>query len=334
MANFYFGIDISKRSLDIALVKDGNIISTHVIENTQVAIHNFFKPYVQQFQLAGDQAWSCMEHTGIYNNHLLEGLLKFKLNICVEAALQIRQSLGITRGKSDAVDAKRIAMYAYKNREFLKIWEPQRANLQMLKALLAQRDRLLKVKVQLSTPIQEFTGFLNTHITKSLKETSKATLKAVHRDILKIEKLIDLVIQQDKQISIQFIRATSVTGIGKITALNMIIASGEFERIRTPKQFACHAGVAPFEKSSGSSVRGKTKVSKMANHSLKRLLHMAALSAIHCPGDLMDYYQRKVAQGKNKMCVLNAVRNKLISRVYACVSQERNYQKKYLPILA
>jgi transposase len=333
MANFYFGIDISKGSLDMALVKDGSIISTHVIENTRDAINEFFKPYVLQFQLAGDQAWICMEHTGIYNNHLLEELLKFKLNICVESALQIKQSQGITRGKSDAVDAKRIALYAYKNREFLKIWEPQRTNLQKLKALLAQRDRLVKVRTQLNTPVQEFAGFLNMAITKSLKETSQATIKAAQRDILKIEKLIDLIIQEDKQICLQFKRATSVTGIGKITALHMIIASGEFERIRTPKQFACHAGVAPFEKSSGSSVRGKTKVSKMANLSMKRLLHMAALSAIHCPGDLMDYYQRKVAQGKNKMSVLNAVRNKLISRVYACVSQERDYQKNYLPAL-
>lgn len=329
MANFYFGIDISKRSLDIALVRDGAIISTHVIENNLEAIHDFFKAYVQQFTIAGDQAWVCMEHTGIYNNHLLDGLLKLKLKICVEPALQIKQSQGITRGKSDPVDAKRIALYAYKNREFLKIWAPQRPNLQMLKALLAQRDRLLKVKVQLSTPIQEFTGFLNPHITKSLRATAQATLKAVHRDLLKIEKSIDVVIKQDKQISVQYLRATSVTGIGKITALQMIIASGEFERIRTPKQFACHAGVAPFEKSSGTSVRGKTGVSRMANLSLKRLLHMAALSAIHCPGELMEYYQRKVALGKNKMSVLNAVRNKLITRVYACVTQQRDYQKNW-----
>lgn len=334
MANFYFGIDVSKRSLDIALVKEGSIISTHLIENTRADIKDFLKPFVQQFQLAGDQAWICMEHTGIYNNHLLEELLRFKLNICVEPALQIKQSQGITRGKSDIMDAKRIALYAYRNREFLKIWQPQRANLQMLKALLAQRDRLLKVRVQLSTPIQEFTGFLTTPITKALKQTSQATLKAAEGDILKIEKAIDLVVQQDNQISLQFKRATSVTGIGKITALHMIIASGEFERIRTPKQFACHAGVAPFEKSSGSSVRGKTRVSKMANLSLKRLLHMAALSAIHCPGDLKDYYQRKVAQGKNKMSVINAVRNKLISRVYACVSQERDYQTNYQPAIA
>jgi transposase len=71
----------------------------------------------------------------------------------------------------------------------------------------------------------------------------------------------------------------------------------------------------------------------MADLSLKRLLHMAALSAIHCPGELMEYYQRKVGEGKNKMSVLNAVRNKLISRVYACVSQDRDYQKKCVPVL-
>ncbi len=329
MENYYFGVDISKRTLDIALVKDGSIISTAVIENTKIAIRDFFTPFVQQFQMAHQQGWVCMEHTGIYNAPMLEELFKLKLHICVEPALQIKQSMGITRGKSDIIDARRIALYAYKNREFLKIWKPQRVNLQMLKALLAHRNRLLKIKMQLTTPIQESIGFLDASISKSLKKTSQATLKALLEDLAKVEKQIDLVIQQDESIRIQFNRATSVTGIGKITALHMIIASGEFERIRSPKQFACHAGVAPFEKSSGSSIRGKSKVSKMADLSLKRLLHMAALSAIHCPGELMDYYQRKLALGKNKMSVLNAVRNKLITRVYACISQQRDYQKNY-----
>lgn len=333
MSNFYFGVDVSKRSLDIALVKDGTILSTFVVDNTKAAIGIFFNPFVQQFRLSGDQAWVCMEHTGIYNTPLLEELLKLKLHICVESALQIKQSMGIARGKSDVIDARRIALYAYKNREFLKIWRPQRAGLQLLKALLAQRDRLLKVKAQLNTPIQESIGFLDNSITKSLKKSAQATLNAVTNDLERIEKQIDLLVQQDNSISLQYKRATSVTGIGKITALHMIVASGEFERIRTPKQFACHAGVAPFEKTSGSSIRGRTKVSKIADLSLKRLLHMAALSAIHCPGEIMDYYQRQLGRGKNKMSVLNAVRNKLISRVYACVSQERDYQKNYIPSL-
>lgn len=325
MVSLYFGVDISKESLDIALIRDGGIISVDKIENNQVSIQSFFKPIARELKSDGGQAWICMEHTGIYNTHLLNCLLKLKFRICMESALQIKQSMGIQRGKSDAIDARRIALYAYKNREFLKVWEPQRPNLRLLKALLGQRDRLLKVKSQISTPIQEFAGFLECSVVKSLKESSRATINAVKRDLEKIDSMIDLTVRQDNKIATQFEHATSVTGIGKITALQIIIASGEFAQIKTPKQFACHAGVAPFEKTSGTSVRGRSKVSRMANLNLKRLLHMSALSAIHCKGDLSVYYQRKVAEGKNKMSVINAVRNKLISRVFACVTGARKY---------
>ena len=82
-----------------------------------------------------------------------------------------------------------------------------------------------------------------------------------------------------------------------------------FNAINDPKKLACHAGVAPFEHSSGSSVRGKTRVNHHARKSLKTLLHMAAMSALQVPGELQEYYQRKVAQGKNKILVINALRN-------------------------
>jgi transposase len=333
MADYYFGIDVSKGTLDVALLKEGTILSTHVIENSQRAIQIFFQTYSKQFQLAGDQAWACMEHTGIYNYLLLEVLEKQKFKISVEPALQIIKSQGMTRGKSDVIDAKRIAQYAYKNRGELKIWRPQRLTIQKIKALLSQRSRLVKVKYQLQTPIQEAAGFLNSEIVKTLKSSAKATLKAIEKDIQRLEAQIDDLVHFDKKLSIQYQRATSVTGIGPITALHMIVASGEFEQIKKPKQFACHVGVAPFEHTSGTSIRGRTRVSKMADLSLKKLLHMAALSAIQCEGEMKNYYSRKVIEGKNRMSVINAVRNKLISRVFVCINQNRDYEKNYIHTL-
>lgn len=334
MANYYFGIDVSKKTLDIALLKDGTILSTHVIENDRRIIQGFFQTYSKQFQLAGDDVWVCMEHTGIYNYMLLEVLGKLKFNICVEPALQIIKSQGMTRGKSDVIDARRIAQYGYKNRENLKIWKPQRPTLQKVKALLSQRSRLVKVKHQLETPIQECAGFLESRIAKTLTSSTRGTLKAIDKDLRKLEAQIDEVVSLDKKLSTQYQRATSVTGIGPITALHMIVASGEFEQIKKSKQFACHAGVAPFEHTSGTSIKGRTRVSKMANLSLKKLLHMAALSAIQCEGEMKSYYSRKVNEGKNRMSVINAVRNKLISRVFVCINKNRDYEKIYQHTLA
>jgi transposase len=97
-------------------------------------------------------------------------------------------------------------------------------------------------------------------------------VQSLYKMIDNIEKSISKLIQEDQRVRQQFDLITSVPGVGKITALNVIISTGEFTRIRDAKKFACYAGVAPFEHSSGSSIRGKTRVSKMANMTLKKFL--------------------------------------------------------------
>jgi len=270
-----------------------------------------------------------MEDTGIYCVPILDYLNKNKIKACVEPALQIKQSQGMIRGKSDRIDARRIAQYAHKNRQELRFWKPQRSSVQKLKALLVLRERLVKTKVQLETPINEAQEYIEESIRKAIIKNCQRSVKALAGDIIKVEKEIKLLVQTDTLLRDQFELVESVPGIGKITALNMIVSTGEFQRISEAKKFACYAGVAPFEYSSGTSVRGKTRVSKMANMTLKKLLHMAALSAIQCNEELKIFYHRKVAEGKNKMSVINAVRNKLISRVFACIKHNCRYQKDY-----
>ncbi|MBC3795365.1 IS110 family transposase [Spirosoma utsteinense] len=131
----------------------------------------------------------------------------------------------------------------------------------------------------------------------------------------------------------------SVPGIGTATATEIVIATNEMKAITDPKKMACHAGVAPFNYQSGSSVRGRPGVSQHARKRLKSLFHLGAMSAIRMKGELQDYYQPvrrcgKVKEGKNKMLVLNAVRNKLIHRVYAVVERGEKYDKNYVSPLA
>jgi transposase len=332
--NYFLGVDVSKATLDIAVVKENEVILECKIDNQLKAIRKFIRETKKSLSLSSEQMIVCMEHTGIYNYILLDEMYKMKVKTCLEPAVQIKQSQGMVRGKNDQIDARRIAQYAYKNREELKFWRPQRAVIQKLQALLSLRDRLIKTKVQLETPIQESVGFIESDIIKSLKGSSKATLRGLTQDLENLEKEINELIRNDENLQLQFNQATSVPGIGKVTALHMIVATGEFERIKESKQFACYSGVAPFEHKSGSSIRGKTRVSKLANMTLKKLFHMAALSAIQCCSEIKAYYQRKVAEGKNKMSVINAVRNKLISRVFACIHQKRMYQINYQNALA
>jgi transposase len=331
---YFLGIDISKQTFQAALTLDGVNMAECEVENNALAIKSYFKELKGKAKFSYDQLVVCMEHTGIYCLPVLDYLTKNKIKVCVEPALQIKQSQGMTRGKSDRVDARRIAQYAFKNHQQLRFWQPQRMAIQKLKALLVLRERLIKTKVQMEVPINEAQEYIDESIRKAILKNCQHTIKALMKDITEVEKEINLLIQADAQLDEQLKLATSVPGVGRITALNVIISTGEFERITEVKSFACYAGVAPFEHTSGSSVRGKTRVSKMANMTIKKLLHLAAMSAIQCCDELKVFYQRKVAEGKNKLSVINAVRNKLISRIFACIKNKRMYQKEYQLALA
>jgi transposase len=118
-----------------------------------------------------------------------------------------------------------------------------------------------------------------------------------------------------------------VVGIGFVTAINLIVHTDGFSIMNDARKLACFCGVAPFEYSSGTSVKGKTKVHPMANKKLKCNLHMASLTAVKLDPGLKSYYEIKVAEGKNKLSVLNAVRNKLLARVVSCVNNRKMYVK-------
>lgn len=137
------------------------------------------------------------------------------------------------------------------------------------------------------------------------------SLKALDQDLAKVNKQLDQLIASDEELNRLFNLITSVEGIGTVTAREVLITTNEFKDFTEAKKYACYAGVAPFQHQSGTSIRatvatGKTRVSHLANKTVKTLLHMAALSAINNCEELRDYYQRKVASGKNKMSAAGA----------------------------
>ncbi len=331
---FFIGIDVSKNKLDFALLQGSRLLFHREVANTPEAVKAFVGELGKLPGFKLGKAVFCMEHTGIYNNHLLNCLYKKKAHVCLEAATQIKNSLGNVRGKNDKVDAIRIAGYAYDKREKLRLWEPKREVVQQLAHFTAVRSRLVEAKKMLKTPLLETGVFLSKTIAKKNSGLCNSTLKSIGSDLKKAEKAIAGLIDADDELRRLFGLVTSVSGIGKVTAAQIIMATNEFKDISEPKKFACYAGVAPFTKESGL-FKGKTRVSHMANKKVKTLLHMAAMVAIQYNQDIKQYYERKVEQEKkNKMSVINAVRNKLILRIFACVNQNRPYENNYTKAVA
>jgi transposase len=161
-----------------------------------------------------------------------------------------------------------------------------------------------------------------------LRKIQDPVCHAITRSIAKIEAMIDELLSSDTEAKQIIERVSSIKGIGKQTAINLYIYTKGFTQFENAKQLACYCGVVPFAKSSGTSVRYKPAVSPYANRKLKKLLHLCAMAAIRWNDDMKIYYERKVNEGKNKMGVINAVRNKLIHRIFAVVRDKRNYVEK------
>src|SRR3569833_4368665 len=143
--HFFIGIDVSKSTLDFTLLANNEKQFQLRTSNDLAGIRQFWKHLKEQSAFTLEQAVFCMEHTGIYNQHLLNFLHQKKVAICLESAVHIKRSAGLQRGKNDQVDAFRIAQYAYKSRETLRLWQPKRQVITQLKELAALRSRLLNV---------------------------------------------------------------------------------------------------------------------------------------------------------------------------------------------
>jgi transposase len=331
---YFLGIDIGKNSFHAAITMDGENYYDQEVDNNPTAIKTFFKELKSKFAFNVENLIACMEHTGIYCYPLLDYLTQQRIRVCVEPALRIKQSQGMQRGKNDKIDAKRIAKFVFKNHDDLKVWKPKREVIQKLQALLVIRERLVKAKKQFGVPVKESAEFIEKSIRNLAIQNCKGTMSAIDKDLKKVDAAISQLIKQDSQLVAQMKLATSVVGVGPIIAANMVITTNEFQDITNHKKFACYSGVAPFPNSSGTSLRGKNKVSHLANKKMKTLLHLGARSAVQSSPELKAYHQRKEAEGKAYNSIINAVCNKLISRVFVCIKNNRMYEKHYQPTLA
>jgi len=331
---FFIGIDVSKNELDFSVQRGKCFLFHKEIVNEPEAIKAFIKELSKLEGFSVGNSVFCLEHTGIYSNHLLACLYQKKGSICLESAIQIKKSLGNIRGKNDKVDSVRIAAYAYKNREDLRLWAPRREIVQELAHLSSTRSRLIKTKKILKTPLKEYGAFVKNKVSKQNAAVCGEALKGIESSLQKVEKAITEIIRTDAELNRLFNLVTSVKGIGKITAVQMIVTTNEFKNINNARSYACYAGLAPYLEESGL-FKGKGRVSHMANKKVKTLLHMAALVAIQHDEELKRYYERKIHIGKkNKMSVINAIRNKLVHRIFACVNKNRKYEKNYLKLVA
>jgi transposase len=266
-----------------------------------------------------------IENTGIYHRLIWSFCSKHNLPLHIGNAAHIKWSLGITRGKSDVIDSRRLCTYCYKQADELKATPALNPVFMKLKDLMSSRTRLVTQLHSTKNYIKEIQCTGDKELLATLQKAHKAALDGIKKSIDQIEVLIEKIIKEDGAIYTNYQLIKSVPGIGHLTAVYIICCTNNFAAKISGKQLASYAGVVPFEHSSGISIKGKNRVHKMANKDLKKMLHLCALTAIKYYPEFKQYFERKKAEGKNGMLVLNAIRNKLILRVVAVVNKQEPY---------
>ena len=320
------GIDVSKKTLDVLL----HIKGVHrQFDNTTKGHISLIAWMKKQTGFTSDQVMICFEHTGLYSLPLAVFLKEHQVKFFMVAALEIKRSLGIVRGKNDKVDAKRIAGYAFLRRETLKPFELPSKNILKLQKLVSLRDKLVIQRGGYKAGMKEYKAMLKQKEYEILVSTHSNMIESLTQQIDIIEKGMTAIIEGDKEIKRLYDLVVSVKGIGFVLASNLMVVTNCFMSFTDSRKFACYAGLAPFERQSGTSLNSRSRVSHYANKKMKALLNMAAFSTIQDDQELKAYYQRRVKDGKSKMSTINIVRNKIVHRIFAVVKRGTPYVPLY-----
>jgi len=317
------GMDVSKKTLDCHLfVQQKSLAAVNNDNKGFKLIKRWLKKEVRNL----DGLLVVMEYTGIYTYQVEHFLQQHNIQFVKRPALDIKRSLGMVRGKSDKIDARFISKYGWMRKEELQPMCVVSDSQFELQQLMSHRDKLVADHASYQSKLKELVLQMGKKINKEMVDSMKLVMEILKQEIKKAEKNIKQLISSDDSLVTNYELAYSVTGIGFATAVHLLIATENFTRFSDARKLICYCGVAPFEHSSGTSIRGRVRVSHLANKKLKSLLTMAAISAIQHDPELKAKYEQKVKEGKAKMCVINIIRAKLIERVFAVIRKQKPYE--------
>ncbi len=316
------GFDVSKLTLDVEVLPEGKVFQ---VENDAKGIKQLFHSLAKDYKVKLSEALFAFEHTGYYSHQLAVYLQEKGYSFVMLPGLELKRSLGISRGKSDKVDAGKIAEYASLRKLLIIPTQMPEKEIQQMKRLLSLRDRLVSQRAGYKASIGEAKRAIGKKEDPLFFNVQETMIKSLDQQIDLLDKELLKVVQNHPKLKTQFDLIVSIKGVGTQTALYMIAVTHAFHRFPNARKFACYAGIAPFPYQSGTSIRGKTKVSHLANKKMKSLLSNITGSAIQHNTEIRLYYQKRIAEGKNKMSTQNIIRNKLVARIFAVVERGTPY---------
>jgi transposase len=310
----YFGIDISHLVFDVT-DSDGNY---YQFKNNPTGFKKFIK-------LLDMDSHCVMEATGYYHYQLAYNLLESGIKVSVENPLAVKRfiQMKLSKIKTDKSDSRLICEYA--RQVELTLWQGNSKH----QAECLQITRLLSVYTKQSTMLKNklHGECVLGNPSKAVVISLKRSLKQVQKEIKTLEeKLIILVKEMHQDV---LTRLKSIPGIGNKTALMLVVLTDGFERFASGSELCSYAGLTPVIRKSGSSVNGRSRISKIGNQTLRNLLFMCSFNACKYNKACREIYERIVAKGKSKKLALIAVCNKLLKQAFAIAKSGLIYEDTY-----
>lgn len=310
----YFGLDISKNVFDVC---DDT--------STYYQFTNTVSGFKKLLKLLDNTTVCVMEATGYYHVRLAYFLSDNGFKVSVVNPLKIKRyiQMELSKIKTDKSDSKMIQLYGEERKPVL--WFGQSKTQQDS----LQLSRLLSVYSKQSTQLKN-----KLHGEAVLGEPSKAVvrslkrqLKSLTKEIKTLETALEKNVKSEYQESLTLLK--TIPGIGNKTALMLLVFTDGFNRFESSKELCSYAGITPIIRQSGSSIKGRPRISKMGNPKLRNLLFMCSFNACKYNKACKALFDRIVAKGKSKKLALIAVCNKLLKQAFAIVKNGMPYDNEF-----
>lgn len=317
----YAGIDISKSFFDVAIPNERGY-KHYKFSNDEVGFEALLPVISANCQMV-------MEASGPYYLKLACFLTDRNIRVSVINPLVVRRfsQMRMSRAKTDKKDAKLIAEYGKAEQPLL--WQQPHQHVITLQQMEALLSNLKKEHTGLSNQLNSFesSGMLNNQLKKTIAK------ELLHKEMM-IEKLTKQM-QQIAELHYAEMLASlkSIPGMGKQTAMTLIVLSGGFSKFDDYRKLSSYIGICPRIFESGTSVKGKARICKMGMSRIRAMLYVCSWSASRCNKACRELYERLIAKGKAKKLALIAVANKLLKQAFAIAKQQTKYQENYSNII-
>jgi transposase len=322
--NVILGVDVSKKTLDICCAERNQPLR---IDNNSEGFGKF-KKWCKDNEIDLQDTFIVMEHTGGYEYRFIQFCESQRIDYCRVPGLEIKKSMGMVRGKSDKADAFRIGRYGEEKIKRLEPAKPLDLNILELKSVLSFRKRLVRESAGYQSSIMERKHMYQVDKKDMIIHIAKEKIKTNNKEVKQLEKRLMEIVKNDASMFLNYRIITSIKGIGSVNAWMTIAYTENFTSFPDARHYAVFVGVIPFEHTSGTSIKGRRRVSKLAHKELKQELNMAARAAITHDSEIRAYAERKI-KNKEYGIVVNNVKFKLILRMFSLVKRQEMYVENY-----